>query len=115
MKKKKKPNPDDSTESSDEKAIRFLGLTTAAYVFEATGYMPSDEMARFEEWAGVGSPDWRESLEQIYGINPTFVRSVYALGSERWEPLDSIRFILRGLGCPNSEECLREIANDFCD
>lgn len=54
-------------------------------------------------------------IEKIYGINRTFVRSVYALCTELKEPLDAVIFILRGIGSPKIEESLRELANEFCE
>ena len=72
--------------SDDATANRANGNITAAYILEA--------------------------VEDTYGINKTFVRSVYALCLELKGPPESALFILQGLGCHDPAERLLDILRD---
>lgn len=95
-----------------EHATTILGTFTTAYVLDIAGIL--DPAA--EQWLDTipltkGST-WRESVEDFYGINSTFVRTIYAHCTEIRDKAFAIRFILCGLGCPDAQERLREFLGE---
>jgi hypothetical protein len=49
-------------------------------------------------------------VEETFGIDPTFVKTVYKLCLERGKTeAQAINFMLRGFGCPEPEERMIEV------
>lgn len=107
-KRKPKKNVEQQPVPDDEER-QFLGFMTAAYVLDATGHLHPEQKAKLDSLAYEGVPKWDVGVEQHYGINRTFIRSVYALCTEIKEPIDGVVFILQGIGCPDVEARLRDL------
>jgi DNA-binding XRE family transcriptional regulator len=95
---------------------KLLGCFTAAYVLDAVGLLYPPTKAKLDSLRYPGCLAWDATVEEGYGITRPFVRGVYKLCSEFKDPIDSVQFILRGLGCPGYVDRLRELfgqaAND---
>lgn len=88
---------------------KLIGYFTAAYVLDVAGLLDPAKKSKLDSLRYPGCPSWKEAVEDSYKINPTFVRSVYAVCSELKSPPDAVIFILRGLGCPEHVERLKEV------
>ncbi len=81
----------------------FWFLTTA-YIGQAVDMLDPNMEERLDRlFQQQSMKSWRKQVEEGLGIDSTFVRSIYALCTERNSPEAAIGFILRGLGCPNTE------------
>jgi len=81
----------------------FWFLTTA-YIGHAVELLDPKMEARLDRlFQKQAVKSWRKQVEEGLGIDATFIRSIYALCTERNTPDAAIGFILRGLGCPNGE------------
>ena len=98
--------------SDDATANRANGNITAAYILEAVGLLAPHTKQVLDSLNSPGSSTWEEAVEDTYGINKTFVRSVYALCLELKGPPESALFILQGLGCHDPAERLLDILRD---
>lgn len=82
------------------------GYLSAAYVLDVVGMLHPETKAKLDSLAYPGQASWDHAIEQEYGINRTFVRSVYALCTEIRSPADGVVFILQGIGAPDIVEHL---------
>ena len=81
----------------------FWFLTTA-YIGQAVELLDPTMESRLDHLFQKQSiKSWRKQVEAGLGIDATFIRSVYALCTERNTPEAAIGFMLRGLGCPSDE------------
>jgi hypothetical protein len=86
----------------------YLG---AAYVADSVGLLNPNKAAKLSSFeAEVGTKTWQEHARQWLNVEDEFIKSVYALCRKcgRTE-LQSLGFILRGLGCESAEERLQEV------
>lgn len=88
---------------------KMLGFLTVSYVLDAAGLLDPRRKAKLDSLSFPGVPSWDESVEGEFGINRTFVRSVYSLCTEVNSSIAAIVFILRGLDCPDYEARLVEV------
>ena len=88
-----------------EKLFWFL---TTAYILRAVGLLRPDKEEKIDLLTASSGTDWREEVRSHLDINDTYIRSLYAVGTEFKTKMQSVRFILRGLGCPSTEERLSE-------
>jgi hypothetical protein len=88
----------------DETMADVLWILTTAYIGKAVGLLDPGKEAKLDELFRQQSElPWPEYVEQGMGIDATFIRSIYALCTERNSPGAAIGFILRGLGCPTKD------------
>jgi hypothetical protein len=81
-------------------AQKEFWLHTLKYVIAILYQVANGGELEFDEELDVG---WRVYIEKRLHIDPTFIRSVYALCTERMSRKDSFLFLLRGLGCPDTD------------
>ena len=86
---------------------KLLGCFTVAYILDAVGLLDAEQKQKLDSLRYPNCPSWDAAVESSYGINRTFVRSVYAHCTEIQSPPMAIGFILRGLGCPEYEAHLQ--------
>lgn len=92
---------DDTSALTPEQIFWFL---TAAYIGHAVELIDPKMEARLDGlFQKQNVKSWRKQVEEGLGIDSTFIRSIYALCTERNSADAAIGFILRGLGCPNGE------------
>ncbi len=92
---------------TEEKLFWYIAT---AYVGWAVGRLDKSKEAKLDQLCGeYAIDDWKHTVEESLGIDATFVRSVYALCSERKPKAAAIGFILRGLGCSAADERIAEV------
>jgi hypothetical protein len=111
-KKSSRRTPREKRKVSDNNDIteeKLLGYFTVAYVLDVAGLLDPRKKESLDSLQYPNCRTWDETVEGSYGINRTFVRSVYALCTEIQPPPLAVSFILRGLGCPDYQARLDEI------
>jgi hypothetical protein len=93
-----------SAAREDERLSWFMAT---AYVLRCLGLLAGGKGDKLDA-VGSGGASWVALVEAEFGIDGTFVRSVYALCSERMSRGDALVFILRGLGCRQPRARLAE-------
>src|SRR6056297_3987116 len=100
-------NREDGRSNEGEKLLACL---TVAYVFDIAGVLPRNIKEDLDSLQSADSDHWHATVENFYGISRPFIRGVYDLCcEERGEKADALTFILRGLGCPDYFERVKEI------
>ncbi len=74
------------------------------YVAWALGLLDKAKEEQLDATNEAGRPTWREHVESQLQIDRTFIRSVYALCSERMDEGRSLAFVLRGAGGDRAEK-----------
>lgn len=98
--------------STDDEAItpaKLLGYLTAAYVLNAAGLLDPRKRERLDSLTFPGVEQWDVVVERSYEINMAFVRQVFTQCRKLKSEMDSVLFILRGLGCPDCNTRLKEV------
>ncbi len=109
-KAKAKSSSKESAKRTEIDQFRWMqGTFAAAYVLDTVGMLNPATKARLDSLEFPGVARWDQAVEQDFGINRTFVRSVYALCTEIKGPVDGVVFVLQGIGCPDVEERLTEL------
>ncbi len=96
-------------ETEAEQFQWMRGAFAAAYVLDTVGMLNPNAKATLNSLQFPGVARWDLAVEQDFGINRTFVRSVYSLCTELKEPVDGVVFILQGIGSPNVADRLAEL------
>ncbi len=97
--------------SSKEYQETLSWYLAAAYVADTVGLLNPLKAAKLSSFeAEVGTKTWQEHARQWLNVDDEFIKSVYALCRERGRTeLQSVGFILRGLGCESTEERVQEV------
>ena len=96
-------------ELGDEQQFRWH--FAALYVCNAISPLPPDmklKLSHLAEQYG-GDSTWEELVEAEFDLDQPMVREIHAACTSSWDSFTSLVFILRGLGCPEPEECIRSV------
>lgn len=88
---------------------KLLGYFTVAYVLDTAGILDPQQRERLDSLKYPGCPTWDKAVEDEWGITRTFVRSVLTLCTEIKPLPAAVLFILRGLGCPEYQERMKDV------
>ena len=108
MAKKKSANENEDFEQN------LFWFMAAAYIGDTIGLLDERKAAKMSSLESLaGGATWQEQTRKSLEINDSFVKKVYALCTKQGKSeVQAIGFILRGLGCPNTEERLREVFSE---
>ncbi len=95
------------SKKEEEKLFWFLATS---YVADVVGLLSGDKAAKLASFeAAAGQQTWQEHVQESWDVDDNFVKKVYALCRKRKDEAPSLLFILRGLGCPEPVERLKEL------
>lgn len=98
-----------SNDSPDTRATETFWFLVVAYVLHSVNLLSESLETRLDSLQAVTYPDWKKQIKKTLGVGPQFIRSVYALCSEHKSRMQSLGFVLRGLGCPHPQSRLVEV------
>lgn len=101
-----------TTKNSGEDEItpdKLLGYFTVAYVLDTARLLDPQKKKRLDSLRFPGCPSWEKAVEDEWGVTRTFVRSILSLCTEIKPLPAAVLFILRGIGCPDYQERMKEI------
>jgi hypothetical protein len=95
---------------SKEDQQKLFWCLAAAYLMDTVGLLDEDKAAKLASFeTTAGQQTWQDQVRISLDVDDGFVKRVYALCRKRNGEIQSLGFILRGLGCPCAEERLREL------
>ena len=98
-KQKAKPKDDDF---DFEKFLWFFATAYLAACVDLLDKTKKLKLAHLVDQYGC-EKTWQQQVEETFGIDPTFVKTVYKLCLERGKTeAQAINFMLRGFGCPEA-------------
>jgi hypothetical protein len=81
-------------------------LCVVAYIVRAIGKLPPQSEADLER---ITEAQWRPMVERELEVDADFVKRLYGCCTDRLEENRALLFIVRGFGCPEPAEKLREV------
>ena len=81
-------------------------LCVAAYIVRSIGKLPLPNEADLDR---ITEGQWRGVVERELEVDADFIKRVYDCCTDRMEEDRAVLFILRGFGCPDPAERLREV------
>lgn len=95
---------------SKEDEEKLFWLLAVAYMADVVGLLDETKAAKLSSFeAAAGTHTWQEHVRETLEVDDNFLKRVYALCRKRKSEVQSLGFILRGLGCPCTDERLREL------
>lgn len=88
-----------------EAEAQLYWIFVTAYVLRAVGKLPPEKEREIDRF----TPEWRGIVEAELEIDTDFVKRLYAYATDRMEETRAVIFIIRGFGCPQTAERLREV------
>ena len=94
--------------TDEQKLLWYLATAYVADVLGVLDPVKAAKLASFE--AAAGTQTWQEHVREALDVDDAFVRRVVeACRARGKDETQSIGFLLRGLGCPDAEERMREV------
>ena len=99
------------TKDEAEFEHNLFWFMATAYVADAVGLVDRRKAAKLASLESLGGDGrtWQVHVRSSLDIDDAFVRKVFALCAKRKSEVQTLGFILRGLGCPCTEERLEEL------
>lgn len=90
----------------------FFWILAAAYLMDTVGLLDKDKAAKLASLEAQAGPEsWQEQVRSSLEMDDDFVKQIVALFEKREkDKVQSLVFILRGLGCPCAEQRLMELS-----
>ncbi|MFO0890964.1 MAG: hypothetical protein U0790_17705 [Isosphaeraceae bacterium] len=93
----------------EEQLFWFLATAYLADCVELLSPATKLKLAHLNDQYGCET-SWQQQVEGTFGIDATFVKTVFTLCTERGKTeAQALRFMLQGFGCPEPEERMQEV------